>query len=58
MKRDLVQLWVTKETRQALKVLAAGAGRSVIDYLEETFIPAAADGMPLGAAPEAPGGKA
>ena len=56
MKRDLVQLWVTKETRQAVKVRAAAAGVTVVDYLEVTFVPAA-DGMPLVAAPEgAPGG--
>ena len=57
MKRDLVQLWVTKETRQAVKVKAAEAGVTVVDYLEVTFIPAAADGMPLRAAPEVPGGS-
>ena len=57
MKRDLVQLWVTKETRQAIKVKAAEAGVTVVDYLEVTFIPAAADGMPVGAAQEAAGGS-
>ena len=55
MKRDLVQLWVTKETRQAVKVKAAEAGVTVVAYLEVAFILAAADGMP--AAQGAPGGS-
>ena len=57
MKRDLVQLWVTKETRQAVKVKAAEAGTTVVDYLEVTFIPATADGMPLGEVLEVAGGS-
>lgn len=37
MKRDLVQLWVTKATRQAVKVQAAKAGLSAVDFLEGCF---------------------
>jgi len=37
MKRDIVQLWVTKATRQIIKVLAAKAGLSAVEYLEEHF---------------------
>ena len=48
MKRDLVQLWVTRETRRAIKTQAVAAGVTVVEYLEVNFIPAAAaDGMPL-----------
>ena len=37
MKRDITQIWVTKETRRVLKVLAAKVGMSVVEYLEEHF---------------------
>ena len=47
MKRDLVQLWVTRGTRQAVKVLAATNGITVVDYLESIFKLPTEDGMPL-----------
>ena len=37
MKRDLVQLWVTRETRQAIKVQAVKAGLSAVDFVEGCF---------------------
>ena len=37
MKRDLVQIWVTRPTRQVLKVLAAKNCVTVIEYLHETY---------------------
>ena len=37
MKRELVQIWVTPETRQAVKVAAAKAGVTVVEYLQEQY---------------------
>ena len=37
MRRDLVQLWVTRATRQAIKVQAVKAGLSVVDFIEGCF---------------------
>ena len=37
MKRDIVQVWVLKETKQMIKVLAARQGLSILDYLAWCF---------------------
>ena len=53
MKRDLVQLWVTRETRQAIKVKSVAAGCTVVAFLKEQFN----EKTQGTGAPKAPGGS-